>query len=467
MTSYVIEADGGSRGNPGPAGYGAVVKDASDGQVLAEAAEAIGVATNNVAEYRGLIAGLRSVLELAGDGAQVAVRMDSKLVVEQMAGRWKVKHEGLRPLALEAAKLARRLRVTEWTWIPRARNQHADRLANEAMDAAAKGLTWKAGGSAVHHETTGDTPPASGAAPRTAPRARDASAQPTASARPTAGDAAAQPAASDSAAQRTVSDSRARTAASGPTARRTASLVEQTDLLDAGDIPDLSAPTASVAAAQQRTRGTGWSPPTHVATSLVLLRHGETPLSVERRFSGLGDPDLTPNGLAQATAAAEKLSRDPYRPDVIVTSPLTRARQTAQAVAARTGLDYEVDEDLRETDFGAWEGHTFTEVQRRWPAELAAWLTDPDTPPPGGESFATVARRVERAQQRLKDTYEGRTILVVSHVTPIKTLLRLALLAPPAALYRMHLDLACLSLIEHYADGQSVVKTFNDTSHLR
>ncbi|MFI7447915.1 bifunctional RNase H/acid phosphatase [Nonomuraea sp. NPDC049714] len=440
MTSYVIEADGGSRGNPGPAGYGAVVKDASDGQVLAEAAEAIGVATNNVAEYRGLIAGLRSVLELAGDGAQVAVRMDSKLVVEQMAGRWKIKHEGLRPLALEAAKLARRLRVTEWTWIPRARNQHADRLANEAMDAAAKGLTWKAGGSAVHHETTGDTPPAPGAAPRTAPRARDASAQPTASARPTASDSAAQ---------------------------RTASLVEQTDLLDAGDIPDLSAPTASVAAAQQRTRGTGWSPPTHVATSLVLLRHGETPLSVERRFSGLGDPELTPNGLAQATAAAEKLSRDPYRPDVIVTSPLTRARQTAQAVAARTGLDYEVDEDLRETDFGAWEGHTFTEVQRRWPAELAAWLTDPDTPPPGGESFATVARRVERAQQRLKDTYEGRTILVVSHVTPIKTLLRLALLAPPAALYRMHLDLACLSLIEHYADGQSVVKTFNDTSHLR
>jgi probable phosphoglycerate mutase len=434
LTSYVIEADGGSRGNPGPAGYGAVVMDASDGQVLAEAAEAIGVTTNNVAEYRGLIAGLRAVLELAGDGAQVAVRMDSKLVVEQMAGRWKIKNEGLRPLALEAAKLARRLRVTEWTWIPRARNQHADRLANEAMDAAAKGLTWKAGGSAVPRETISDAPPASGTGTRN------------------------EPTASDARAQRAVSDSGT---------RGTVSLVEQTDLLDAGDIPDLSAPTAAVAAAQQRTRGTGWSPATHVATSLVLLRHGETPLSAERRFSGLGDPDLTPNGLAQAAAAAEKLSRDPYRPDVIIASPLTRARQTAQAVAARTGLDYEVDEDLRETDFGAWEGHTFTEVQRRWPTELAAWLTDPDTPPPGGESFTAVAHRVERAQQRLKDTYEGRTILVVSHVTPIKTLLRLALLAPPAALYRMHLDLACLSLIEHYADGQSVVKTFNDTSHLR
>lgn len=467
MTSYLIEADGGSRGNPGPAGYGAVVMDASDGQVLAEAAEAIGVTTNNVAEYRGLIAGLRAVLELAGDGAQVAVRMDSKLVVEQMAGRWKIKNEGLRPLALEAAKLARRLRVTEWTWIPRARNQHADRLANEAMDAAAKGLTWQAGGSAVPRETPTSTPFGPGADVRDEPTGHDARAQREArdlGEQRMAGGSSEQRTASRSAAQRAVSDSGVGTAVSGPAAPF---LVEQTDLLDAGDIPDLSAPAASVAAAQQRTTGTGWSPPTQVATSLILLRHGETPLSAERRFSGLGDPDLTLNGLAQAAAAAEKLSRDPYRPDVIIASPRTRARQTAQAVAARTGLDYEVDEDLRETDFGAWEGHTFTEVQRRWPTELAAWLTDPDTPPPGGESFTAVAHRVERAQQRLKDTYEGRTILVVSHVTPIKTLLRLALLAPPAALYRMHLDLACLSLIEHYADGQSVVKTFNDTSHLR
>ncbi|MGW2217326.1 reverse transcriptase-like protein, partial [Nonomuraea sp. NPDC001684] len=131
MTSYVIEADGGSRGNPGPAGYGAVVRDAADGQVLAEAAEAIGVATNNVAEYRGLIAGLTAVLGVGGEGAEVAVRMDSKLVIEQMAGRWKIKNEGLRPLALEAGALARRLRVVEWTWIPREHNKNADRLANE------------------------------------------------------------------------------------------------------------------------------------------------------------------------------------------------------------------------------------------------------------------------------------------------------------------------------------------------
>jgi probable phosphoglycerate mutase len=204
-----------------------------------------------------------------------------------------------------------------------------------------------------------------------------------------------------------------------------------------------------------------------VATSLLLLRHGETPLSVDRRFSGLGDAELTAKGLAQASAAAERLSREPYHLDVIVTSPLKRARQTAEAVAQRTGLAVEVDDDLREADFGAWEGHTFTEVQRGWPAELAAWLADPTTAPPDGESFEAVAERVKRAEERLVERYEGRTVLIVSHVTPIKTLLRFALMAPPAALYRMHLDLACLSLIEHYADGQSVVKSFNDTSHLR
>ncbi|MFI7224515.1 bifunctional RNase H/acid phosphatase [Nonomuraea angiospora] len=442
MTSYVIEADGGSRGNPGPAGYGAVVMDASDGQVLAEAAEAIGVTTNNVAEYRGLIAGLQAVLRLGGEGAPVAVRMDSKLVIEQMAGRWKIKNEGLRPLALEAGALVRRLRVTEWTWIPRERNKHADRLANEAMDAAAQGLTWKAGGT-TQPELQEEPPAARG--------------QPSA--------AGGQPPSA-----RTKAPSAPSPSAPSPSAPP--SVAHQTDLLDIGAISEISAPTASTAAAQQRAakapaKGTGWAPPTRVATSLLLLRHGETALSVERRFSGRGDAELTPNGLAQAAAAAERLSREPYRLDVIVSSPLKRARQTAEAVARRTGLDVEVEEDLRELDFGDWEGHTFTEVQRRWPAELSAWFADPETAPPGGESFATVARRVQAAGERLVERYEGKTVLAVSHVTPIKMLLRLALTAPLESLYRMHLDVACLSLIEYYADGPAVVKSFNDTSHLR
>jgi probable phosphoglycerate mutase len=132
----VVEADGGSRGNPGPAGYGAVVRDATTGEVLAEVSESIGRATNNVAEYSGLIAGLRAAATIAR-GADVEVRMDSKLVVEQMSGRWQIKHPDMRPLAAKARETARALGRVSYTWVPRSRNAHADRLANQAMDAAA------------------------------------------------------------------------------------------------------------------------------------------------------------------------------------------------------------------------------------------------------------------------------------------------------------------------------------------
>ena len=130
-TNVIIEADGGSRGNPGPAGFGALIRDADSGEVIAEAAESIGRATNNVAEYSGLVAGLELAGKVAPD-AEIEVRMDSKLVIEQMAGRWKIKHPDMRPLAIKAQSLAPF--GTLWTWVPRAQNQAADRLANLAMD---------------------------------------------------------------------------------------------------------------------------------------------------------------------------------------------------------------------------------------------------------------------------------------------------------------------------------------------
>ncbi len=470
VTSYVIEADGGSRGNPGPAGYGAVVKDAADGQVLVETAASIGTQTNNVAEYRGLIAGLTSLLSLAGDGAKVEVRMDSKLVVEQMAGRWKIKNEGLRPLALEAAALARRLKVT-WRWIPREKNKDADRLANEAMDAAAKGRAWTLSGSSAAAEAPGGRVSGSGVSgSRTSESGVSAGRAP------------------DSGALESGASGRA-ASKSGSPAGRTAPARPAEDLLlfDTGDLGNGAPDAGDLVAGDSggdgdgggtttRERaglatptgtGTGWRSPTSVATSLYLLRHGETPLSVERRFSGLGDPELTPNGVAQAEAAAVKLAGKPYDIQVIVSSPLRRARATAEIIAARVGLEVLVEEGLRETDFGDWEGHTFTEIQRRWPDELAAWLADPSAAPPGGESFGEAARRVQATGDMLIERYEGKAVLAVSHVTPIKMLLRFALLAPLGALYRMHLDLSALSLIEYYADGPAVVKAFNDTSHLR
>ena len=130
MTRLIVEADGGSRGNPGPAAYGALIRDPATGRVLAEAAESIGIATNNVAEYRGLIAGLRLAAELAADALDV--RMDSKLVIEQMAGRWKVKHPDMKPLALQALRLLPA--ETSWTWVPRAQNAAADALLNKVLD---------------------------------------------------------------------------------------------------------------------------------------------------------------------------------------------------------------------------------------------------------------------------------------------------------------------------------------------
>ena len=140
----VVEADGGSRGNPGPAGYGAVVRDAATGEVLAEVSDSLGRATNNVAEYSALIAGLRAAAGIA-HGADVEVRMDSKLVVEQMSGRWQIKHPDMRPLAATARQAMQALGRVSYTWVPRARNMHADRLANQAMDASAGGLARKGG----------------------------------------------------------------------------------------------------------------------------------------------------------------------------------------------------------------------------------------------------------------------------------------------------------------------------------
>ncbi|MFI6516037.1 bifunctional RNase H/acid phosphatase [Spirillospora sp. NPDC050679] len=352
-----VEADGGSRGNPGPAGYGAVVRDGASGEVLAEIAEAIGHATNNVAEYRGLIAGLRTAAEV-DPAARVRVRMDSKLVVEQMSGRWKIKHPDMVPLAREAEGWASRLGGVAYEWIPRAQNAHADRLANEAMDAAARGEEWE-------------------------PRPREAPA---------------------------------------------------------------------------------WSAATAKPLTTILLRHGETPLSVDKRFAGTGDHPLTDNGLAQARAAALALKGRGV--EAVITSPLARCRATAAEVAAVTGLEAEVEEGLRETDFGEWEGLTFKEAGERWPAEMKAWLADPSAAPPGGESFASVSRRVRRAMERIRKRHPEGTVLLVSHVTPIKLLVKDALGAPMASLYRMQLDVAALSTVSWYADGPASLRSFNDTHHL-
>ncbi|WP_324788518.1 bifunctional RNase H/acid phosphatase [Streptomyces sp. H51] len=438
MREFVVEADGGSRGNPGPAGYGSVVRDAATGETLTEAAEYIGVATNNVAEYRGLLAGLRAAHRL-DPSATVHVRMDSKLVVEQMSGRWKIRHPDMKPLAMQAARVFPPDRVT-YEWIPRDRNKHADRLANEAMDAGARGEQWTEPASAPTAEVAAQAAsPAEPTAPPAAPTAPPA--EPTAP----PGDARSGAAKAREALAR--GRDRAGTPAGGEAAEADADV-----------------------RAARTVASPGWAPADMGApATFVLLRHGETPLTPQKRFSGSGgsDPSLSAVGREQAERAAAALARRGTIQHVVA-SPLARTRETAGIVAERLGLEVGVDDGLRETDFGAWEGLTFAEVRERHPDDLNAWLADPEAQPTGGgESFAATATRIAATRDKLTAAYAGRTVLLVTHVTPIKTFVRLALGAPPESLFRMELSAASLSAVAYYADGNASVRLFNDTSHLR
>ncbi|WP_345667201.1 bifunctional RNase H/acid phosphatase [Streptomyces similanensis] len=455
---FVVEADGGSRGNPGPAGYGAVVLDPASGEALAEAAEYLGTVTNNVAEYRGLLAGLRAAHAL-DPGARVHVRMDSKLVVEQMSGRWKIKHPDLKPLATTAARVFPPDQVT-YEWIPRERNKHADRLANEAMDAGARGERWSPAASTaaldagvrdagVRDTGVRDTAARDAAAPDAAAEAAEAAEDTDVTAHPTAAEGA-----------ETTGTETAGTETAGTETTGT----ETTGTETAGAKADADARAARAVATP------GWAPADLGApATLVLLRHGETPLTPQKRFSGSGgsDPSLSAIGREQAERVAAALARR-GTVQAVVASPLARTRETAGIVAARLGLDVTVEDGLRETDFGAWEGLTFAEVSERYPDDLNTWLASPEARPTGGgESFATTATRIAATRDKLVAAYAGRTVLLVTHVTPIKMLVRLALGAPLESLFRMELSAASLSAVAYYADGNASVRLFNDTSHLR
>jgi ribonuclease H / adenosylcobalamin/alpha-ribazole phosphatase len=210
---------------------------------------------------------------------------------------------------------------------------------------------------------------------------------------------------------------------------------------------------------------TAWGPATGEPTVTLLLRHGQTPYSTERRFAGRADIGLTTVGEQQAAAAATRLGKL-GRVDAVVSSPLSRARLTAGAVADACGAEVAVEEGFAETDFGDWDGLTFAEASERDPAVLEAWLASSAAAPPGGESFVAVRERVLAGLSRLLAANQGRTVVVVSHVTPIKILLAHALEAPLSSLYRMFLDTASLSRIDWYPDGPAVVRSLNDTAHL-
>ncbi|MBC9225553.1 bifunctional RNase H/acid phosphatase [Aeromicrobium sp. 636] len=385
---WTAEADGGSRGNPGPASYGAALL--RDGVLVADRGETIGRATNNVAEYRGLIAALELAREHA-PGEPLEMRMDSKLVIEQMAGRWKIKHPDMKPLAMRAQEIVRDLGPVTWTWVPRAQNARADALANAALDAEKAGRP----GLVSSFVSTGpvqlaDEPP------------------------------------------------------------------EPPSLFTE---PRADAPVR----AQGKNPLLGWRGSMHGdPTTVILLRHGVTAHTQRKLFSGSGgeDPPLVDEGVQQARRAADWIA-DHGGADAIVASPLLRTRQTAAAVAERLRLPVGIEEGFAEAGFGEWDGSSFAEIMKRWPAELDAWLSSTAVPPPGGESFDAVARRVEAARDRLLQTHGGRTVVVVSHVTPIKLMVRLALGADMNVIHRMELSPASITTIAWWPDGTPSLRNFS------
>ncbi len=411
MRHLVVEADGGSRGNPGPAAYGAVVLDGDTGQVLVELADYLGEQTNNVAEYEGVIAGLAAAHEI-DPAAAIEARLDSKLVVQQLSGGWSIRNPRLRSLALRA-KATVPPDLVRYTWVPRARNQRADALANRSMDAAAAGRPARI---ERRFRGAGDDDPYVDAADHMGD-AFDEEASAEATAAPAAGATFPAPRDDTSPPHRIVGWSRA----------------------------DLGVPTTT-----------------------LLVRHGVTQQSVEHRFSGRdgADPPLIDLGRRQAEAAAEELSRRGGA-DLLVCSPLRRTQQTASILAARLGLpEPTVVAGLAEASFGEWDSLTFAEVKQRWPDELAAWLGAFDVPPPGGESFADVRSRVESARAELLRRYPGKRVVVVSHVTPIKVLVQRVLDAPVSSAYRFELAPCSLTTLAWWADGISTVFGMGESGHL-
>ncbi len=328
-----ITADGGSRGNPGPAAYGAVVTE--DGKILKELFASIGIASNNVAEYSGLIAGLKAAHEIDPE-ATIHVKMDSKLVIEQMSGRWQIKHPDMRDLAKQARDIHPMSLIT-FTWIPRDENSHADRLANKALDGEIA-ITPYVQKNFLH--------------------------------------------------ERLVSD--------------------------------------------------------EVPTTIYFIRHGETPLTASRRFSGSGgsNPPLTEKGREQAKAIAQELKkRDPKH---LFVSPMQRTIDTAEEISKVTGLEAIFDEDWTEASFGTWDGLTPTEVEEKYPEEYSDWVADPWHEQGGGESYAATAERAASALRRVSAQYPGESIAIVTHNVVIKGAVTVALSAPIDSIF--HVDVLPCSI---------------------
>jgi len=355
---FQVTADGGSRGNPGPAAYGASIFE--NGKLVAELHEFIGTATNNVAEYSGLIASLHYINKI-DPGAKIEVAMDSKLVIEQMSGRWQIKNEGMRALAKDARN-AHDPNLVSYKWIPREENAHADRLANKALDERVDGFKPQV-----------------------------------------------------------------------PANRLTARLRDP-------EIP----------------------------TFVYMVRHGETILTPDRKFSGIGklNPPLTDDGRIQAQKVAAEIAK--IKPDVLIASPLLRTKETAEEISKLTGLEPIYDEIWYECSFGEWDGLSVDEVKAKWPEEYLAWISSSAFTPPGGESYDDLAARIEPGFDALAEKYPHKKVVVVTHNGVIKQLASIVLEGNPNSLFHIDISPCSISSFSIWpSDGLRAIRSINERGHFR
>lgn len=193
---------------------------------------------------------------------------------------------------------------------------------------------------------------------------------------------------------------------------------------------------------------------------LLMLRHGQTIWNAQRRYQGQSDVPLDETGLRQVQTLARHFASQHV--DAIYSSDLQRAMQTAQPVAAALGKPVVADSRLREVAFGAWEGLTYLDIQKRWPDEYAAWQHDPVTHiPPGGENLAQVAQRVGAVVDEIRQKNEGQTVLLVAHGGALRAIICHALELPSHAFWRLSLSSGSLSELKLYSDT-AVLTLFND-----
>ena len=380
--NLIIEADGGSRGNPGLAGSGAVVIDADTGAILVEVARFIGVATNNVAEYLALKAGLEAAFNLNQD-ARVLVRMDSKLVIEQMAGRWKIKHPDMIQLGAEVQAIARGKQI-RWQWIPREENSRADALANKAMDER--------------------------------------------------------------------EDSTREISAEGVKA----------------PVAEFNQNMPSSVRAPDRV--------TAELTTVILVRHGRTHLTESKRISGRGgeNPGLSELGRKDAEAAAKAVQQigltGPWSflspVSAVVASPIRRTQETANIIANSLSVGVTTNENIAEISFGDWDGFTNDEVAEKWPKEMADWRGSWTIAPPNGESLDDFDVRVQLGRREILEEHKGKTVVVVSHVMPIRGFIKAGLDANEAVYWRPQIAPCSITIIRFWGDDAAELVTLNATSHL-